>query len=175
MYLASLPLLPEFFLPFVAHVNWISPCMELLALLQTKQSDIVLDATESLEKARLRHYQQSSSLENSQRLSALFGLVVESIRTRDLIPVVTFSQELARKRFHQGFDLAEVQTAYHVLEETLWRSISNHMPPDDLPTAFGLSSTVLGAAKDALALEYVSLASKQHLQSLDLSALFRGT
>lgn len=149
--------------------------MELLELLQSYQTDIVSDATESLEKARLRHYQHSSSLENSQRLSALFDLVAESVRTKNLIPVVTFSQELARKRFDQGFDLAEVQTAYHVLEETLWRSITKHMLPEDLPAAFGLTSTVLGAAKDALALEYVSLASKRHLHSLDLSALFRGT
>jgi hypothetical protein len=35
-------------------------------------------------------------------------------------------------------------------------------------------STVLGAAKDALGREYVSLASRTHAPSLDLRALFTG-
>jgi hypothetical protein len=35
-------------------------------------------------------------------------------------------------------------------------------------------STVLGAANDGLAREYVSLASRTHVQSLDLRALFSG-
>jgi hypothetical protein len=39
----------------------------------------------------------------------------------------------------------------------------------------GLLSTVLGAGKDSLAREYVSLASRQHVTSLDLSTLFEGT
>jgi hypothetical protein len=34
---------------------------------------------------------------------------------------------------------------------------------------------VVGAGKDALAREYVSMASHRHVPSLDLSALFRGT
>jgi hypothetical protein len=143
--------------------------------MRTYQSDIIAEANGSLDKARLRHYEQSTSLENTERLAALFGLVVESVSSKNLIPIISFSQELARSRFDQGFDLSEVQTAYHVLEETLWRHISKHVMSEDLPSAFGLTSTVLGAAKDALALEYVSLASKRHLHSLDLSALFRGT
>jgi hypothetical protein len=38
----------------------------------------------------------------------------------------------------------------------------------------GLVSTILGAAKDALAREYVSLATHRHAGSLDLRALFAG-
>ena len=68
-----------------------------------------------------------------------------------------------------------MQTAYHVLEETLWRHLTRHIPPDDYPTAFGLISTVLGAGTDALALEYVSLASKRRAQTLDLTEMFIGT
>jgi hypothetical protein len=47
-------------------------------------------------------------------------------------------------------------------------------PPEDLAEAIGLVGTVFGAAKDALARGYVSLASHHHVTSLDLSALFRG-
>ena len=49
------------------------------------------------------------------------------------------------------------------------------MPGDDLVEAIGLLSTVLGFGKDAVARTYVSRASKRHVTSLDLSALFRGT
>ncbi len=47
-------------------------------------------------------------------------------------------------------------------------------PPDELAEALGLVGTVLGAAKDALARAYVSLAGKSKAPSLDLSALFEG-
>ena len=40
--------------------------------------------------------------------------------------------------------------------------------------AMGIVSTTLGAAKDALASEYVSLATRTRAPSLDLSALFAG-
>jgi hypothetical protein len=62
-----------------------------------------------------------------------------------------------------------------VLEETLWRHLTKLVPPDDYPAVFGMVGTVLGAGTDALALEYVSLASKRRAQSLDLSAMFTGT
>jgi hypothetical protein len=39
----------------------------------------------------------------------------------------------------------------------------------------GVVSTILGAGKDALAREYVSLATNAHAPSLDLRALFAGT
>jgi hypothetical protein len=42
-----------------------------------------------------------------------------------------------------------------------------------LAEAAGLLTTVLGAGKDALARTYVSLASEQHVPSLDLGALFQ--
>jgi hypothetical protein len=41
--------------------------------------------------------------------------------------------------------------------------------------SLGLLTTVLGAGKDALARSYVSLASRQHVPSLDLRALLEGT
>ena len=103
--------------------------MELVELLQTRQAAIIFDATESLDKARLRHYQQSTSAENGQRHAELFDLALQCVHSKNLIPVIAFSQNLARQRFHQGFDLAEVQTAYHVLEETLWRHITDDVPP----------------------------------------------
>jgi hypothetical protein len=149
--------------------------MDLAELLEHRQAAIIFDAHEALNKSRLPHYSQSHAVENTQRLTNLFRLVIQSIKTKNLIPIVTFSQDLARQRFQQGFDLSEVQTAYHVLEETLWRHLTKLLPADEYPTAFGLVGTVLGAGTDALALEYVSLASKRRTPTLDLRAMFTGT
>jgi hypothetical protein len=44
-----------------------------------------------------------------------------------------------------------------------------------VPETLGLVSTILGAAKDALARKYVSLATNTHAPSLDMQALFAGT
>jgi len=46
---------------------------------------------------------------------------------------------------------------------------------DELAESLGLLTTVLGVGKDALARTYVSLASHEHVPSLDLRALFEGT
>jgi hypothetical protein len=48
------------------------------------------------------------------------------------------------------------------------------LPTDDLLEAAGLVGTILGAGKDALARAWVSLATSQHVPSLDLTALFDG-
>jgi hypothetical protein len=98
------------------------------------------------------------------------------VTNRDLVPMLDHAREVARERFQDRFDLQEVQTAFNVLEEVIWRWITARLEPPDYPEAFGLASTVLGAGKQALGVEYVSLASHQGgVQSLDLSALFKGT
>ncbi len=82
--------------------------------------------------------------------------------------------EVADDRFHAGYAIREVQIAINVLEESIWNHIVANVPPNELARALGLVSTVLGAAKDALARAYVSLASQTKAPSLDLSALFKG-
>jgi len=62
-----------------------------------------------------------------------------------------------------------------VLEESMWRQVTTKVPAEELSESLGLLTTVLGVGKDALARTYVSLASHQHVQSLDLRAMFRGT
>jgi len=49
------------------------------------------------------------------------------------------------------------------------------LEPAQFAETLGLVSTILGAAKDALARKYVSLATDTHAPSLDLHALFTGT
>ena len=60
-------------------------------------------------------------------------------------------------------------------EEVIWEKISADMKSKDYPEAFGLASTMLGAGKEAMAVEYVSLVSnRKDIKSLDLTNLFQG-
>jgi hypothetical protein len=89
--------------------------------------------------------------------------------------MLSYAEQVAEERFNAGYDLSEVQTAFNTLEEATWSRVFAELEPAEFAQALGLVSTVLGAAKDALARTYVSLATNAHAPSLDLHALFEGT
>ena len=149
--------------------------MDLDALLEADSAEVVETSTAALLRARLPHYEQAGEAGVRERLARLYRLVADAVRTRSTTLLVEHARRIARERFEAGFDLAEVQTAINLLEESIWERVFRGLPPGDYARALGLVSTALGVAKDALAQEYVSLASQAHAPSLDLRALFDGT
>ncbi len=148
--------------------------MNLLQLLQEQEPVIIDEATEALNRSQLKHYTAAGADWNRQRLQDLFRLTREGVADRNLIPLIGYMEQIAQERYSAGFGIHEVQTAVNVLEESIWRHISQTIAPDGLAEAFGLIGSVLGAAKDALARAYVSLASHSKAPSLNLTALFAG-
>jgi hypothetical protein len=149
--------------------------MDLLQLLETSRAEIVGEAAEALSHARLKHYDIDAE-QTRERLATLYDLTVECVRQRNLDPMAAHANALAKDRHRMGYDLHEVQTAFNVLEEVIWKRITAELTPQQYPEAFGLTSTVLGAGKEALAVEYVSLAGRgRKAETLDLSALFSST
>jgi hypothetical protein len=122
-----------------------------------------------------RHYESARPSEVRQRLESLFDHLLATLRSRDLGPIVAYAEQVARERFAGGYDLSEAQTAFNTLEEATWTRVFAALQPAQVAEALGLVSTILGAAKDALARSYVSLATNTHAPSLDLQALFAGT
>lgn len=149
--------------------------MRFIELLDNQEAEIIEDATASLARTPLRRYKESGLEINRERLKKLFSLMVQSIKHKNLVPLLEYIQAAAKERFNAGFQVYEVLTAINILEETVWNRIVKGLEPSELAEAVGSVSTVLGAAKTALATTYVSLASKTKSPSLDLSALFRGT
>jgi hypothetical protein len=150
--------------------------MELPGLLEESRTEAVADAIEGLERATLPHYTASRTEQNRERLATLYDLTTACVATRTLLPMIEYAQGVARERYRDGFGLEEVHTAFNVLEEVIWRKITARMEPSQYPEAFGLVSTVLGAGKQELAIEYVALVSRSRdVHSLDLTALFKGT
>ena len=149
--------------------------MKLDQLLHDRMNEILSDAEASLSRAHLTHYEKAGEEHNRQKLKALFVLAVRAIAEKNLGPMLSHAEDVARERYEAGFDLSEVQTAFNVLEEAAWKFIMKNLPPVEFGEAMGLITTVLGAGKDALGRTYVTLASKSRTPSLDLHSLFAGT
>jgi hypothetical protein len=135
---------------------------------------IVGDAETSVRQMR-SHYESAGTVEVRRRLDALFDKLLESLASQDLGPVLVLAREIADERFASGYDLTEVQSAFSTLEAAIWAHVLAELDPGRFAQTLGLVSTILGAAKDALGREYVSLATDAHAPSLDLRALFAGT
>lgn len=148
--------------------------MDLITLLKEQETEIVDEAALSLERLRLPGYREAGHAIGRDRLAELYRLVLESISSRNLVPIMEYMAQVADERYHAGYAIREVQKAINALEEAIWNHIVSDTPPGELAEALGLVSTVLGAAKDSLARAYVSLASQTKAPSLDLSALFEG-
>lgn len=148
--------------------------MGLVELLEREEEQIVAEAAEALTRSNLIRYREVGEAARHERLSALYRFTLQSIRQRNLVPIIEHMTRVAEERFHAGFAIREVQVAINVLEEAIWNHVVSVTPPDELAEALGLTTTVLGAAKDALARTYVSLASETKAPALDLSALFGG-
>ncbi len=149
--------------------------MDLSKLLHEHMNEILTEAENSLSRAHLTHYEKAGEEHNRQKLKALYVLSVRAIAEKNLGPMLSHAEEIARERYEAGFDLSEVQAAFNVLEESAWRFIMRSLPPAEFGEAIGLISTVLGAGKDMLGRTYVTLASKSKAPSLDLRSLFAGT
>ena len=149
--------------------------MNLHQMLQDHSSEIIAEATESMRRSHIKHYESAGPEHTRQRLKALYVLTVRAVKEKNLGPMIAHVETIAHERFASGFDLWEVQTAFNVLEEAIWGRILKELTPPDYAEALGLVSTVLGAGKDTLARQYVSLASKIKAPSLNLQSLFTGT
>jgi hypothetical protein len=143
--------------------------------LRQYQREIVDAAEGALNRLEVLHYRSAGETEVHRRLEVLFDHLVESLAHRDLASMVAYAQSVAEERFEAGYDLSEVQTAFNVLEESIWTRAVATLEPEQLAQTLGLVSTALGCGKDALARKYVSLATRTHAPSLDLRALFRGS
>ena len=146
--------------------------MDLDELLAEERTLIVQDAWRSV--AMLKHYERDGKEARRERVEALFDHVAEAVRMRDLCELLDYAEHIAKERFDANFELSEVQTAFFMLEEAIWRRVLARVPPAGLAEALGLVGTAIRRGKDAFARAYVSLANQSRAPSLDLSDLFKG-
>lgn len=149
--------------------------LEVAGFLGSERSRIIDASVAALRRSGARHYRAADPAEVRGRLERLYDEITAAATDRDLGGIVRWARQLAEARFSAGYDLSEIQVAFNAVEEAIWARVFSELPPERLATALGLVSTILGAAKDALAREYVSLATHARAPSLDLSSLFAGS
>ena len=102
-----------------------------------------------------------SPAERRRDVQQLFELVQRCVHEGHAEPIITPSQQIAADRFVAGIDLAEVQAAFAVLEDVLWRHLAGAVSADEQQLeTLRLVNVILGAGRDALARAYVSLAGR---------------
>lgn len=148
--------------------------MDISQLLRTHSPLILANATNALSRAHLKSYERVGTETTRLRLKGLYGHLRRCIDTENGSPLIQYVQDIACDRFHHGVELFEVQTAFNVLEETIWEEMRTTMTPGEFMESVGLLSTILGLGKDLLARKYVSLASARHVPVLDVELLAKG-
>ena len=134
--------------------------METSAVLATAEDRVVEEAAVALERRHQAHHHAVSPEERRRNVRDLFELVVQCVHEGRAEPIIALSQQIAANRFEAGFDIAEIQGTFNVLEEVLWRHVAGALADDQRIEALGLVNTILGAGRDALARTYVALASR---------------
>lgn len=149
--------------------------MELITLLEKNIDEIVEKSCKQICEVKLKGYTKAGSTITKQKLTNLYKKLIECVKTRDLIPMLNYTEKIAKDRFNSGYDLYEVQTAINSLEELIWQKIFKHTKPEKLAVALSLVSSILGAGKDNLARTYVALASKTKTSAVNVQNLLSGS
>ena len=135
--------------------------MDLAPLLRLNRGEIIGLAAESLRRAPLEHYIEEGHDENYDTMTELFDLTIQCIDTRNYLPLIDFAERLARERFEQYYDLHDVHIAFNVLEEEIWKKITDELDPKYYQEALSLVSTVVGFGKEMLAETFGQLSSEK--------------
>ena len=139
------------------------------------RSSTLANADAELIGRRLPHYAAAGAVETTERLAALFDVVVAAATEHHLDAALAYADRIAAERQKTGHELGELQLAINALEEQLWHTVMEHAPVDAQGFALGMVSTILGAIKDRLACDYVSRAAGKPTRTLRIEELFRGT
>jgi methylmalonyl-CoA decarboxylase len=134
--------------------------METSAVLASAQDRVVSEVVASLVRRDQENHHASSPEQRRRDVRHLFELVLRCVHEGSAESIIAPSEQIAADRFAGGADLAEVQGAFNILEEALWRHVAGTFAGDQRVEALGLVNAALGAGKDALARTYVALASR---------------
>jgi hypothetical protein len=124
---------------------------------------------------RLQHYHRDGAEATRLRVEALYRQVARAVRARDLDDLLAHAARIARERYEAGFDLAEVQAAFSMLEEAISKRALSRLPHVELAWGLALVSTAVAHAKSELGRTYAALAPRAYAPGVDLTSLFKRT
>ncbi len=134
--------------------------VEISAALADARDKVVGETLAALERRDQASRDAFSPADRRHDVQQLFELVQRCVHEGRAEPIITPSQQIAADRFVAGIDLAEVQAAFAALEDVLWRHLAGTVSAGQQLETLRLVNVILGAARDALARAYVSLAGR---------------
>lgn len=145
--------------------------MSILELLQSDEKAILDEALPAV--GWLEHYGRDGRERTRERLAALYRLVEQAVRTRDLEPLLAHARSVAAERDAQGYDPAEVRSAFSALEQAIWHRAFGWLPPSEWAWGLGLVGTALDQARKALTQAFEAARGVEP-RYLDMSRIYRG-
>ena len=131
--------------------------MTLLELIYTKPDSILLDATNSLVRAHLPHYEKFKDSDIVERYKRLLQSVTKCVEKNSCNEMASYMDKLSDERFSMGFEPTEVQVAINIFEEALWKNITEQVDDDKQITAMKLITCIIAKAKEEMLGEYAVL------------------
>jgi hypothetical protein len=147
--------------------------MDLVRRLESQSGQLVDETMAAMARVPLHHYEAKGEEVTRDYVSTLLDRLVTCLGDNSLLPMVEHAELIAGERFHAGFGLSEIQTAFNALEEAIWRFLVTQTPGDDVLEWLAKVGAVLGTGKDTLARTYVDLASHHHTHALNEKALLQ--
>lgn len=144
--------------------------MKIEELLRDEEQAILDEAAPSV--AGLPHYGQDGAETTRRRVAALYRQVVRAVDARDLDGLLAHAGRIARERHGAGFELAEVEAAFALLEGAIARRAIACMQSADLAWGLGMVATALAHARSELNRTFVWLAQGDRPPAVDLTPMF---
>ena len=132
--------------------------VQISAILVRTGDQVIGDTVAALEQRDQARRGVPSPAERRRDVEYLLELVRQCLHQGRSDPIITPSEQLAADCFGAGIDLADVQAAFVVLQDVLWRHLSAALPGNQQVETLRLVNAILGTGKDALARTYVALA-----------------
>lgn len=120
--------------------------------------DCVIDEAVAILAQRDEARESPGPEERRRDVRQLFHLVLRCMRAGRPEPIIRPSERIAAHCYAAGIDLAEVQEAFDVVAEVLWRHLVGALAGEQLVQALGLLNAVIGEGKNAMARIYVAQA-----------------
>ena len=132
--------------------------MDTSAVLASAEDGVIDEAVAALARRDEARHQSPGPDGRRRDARQLFRLVVRCVRAGRAEPIIRPSEQIAAHCYAAGLELTEIQEAFNVLAEVLWRHLVGALDGEQLVQALTLLNAIAGAGKDAMARTYVALA-----------------
>ena len=132
--------------------------MDASAVLAHAEDGVIDEAVAALAQRDEACHQSPRTDGRRRDARQLFRLVLRCVHAGRAEPIIRPSEQIAAHCYAAGIELTEIQEAFNVLAEVLWRHLVGALDGEQLVQALTLLNAIVAAGKDAEARTYVALA-----------------